>query len=73
MGDKTRNCIESLCHKGCDSVREAIRLLQVGDDVAETRTLDETQRAVVLKELQAIMAVYDKRSDVFDDDSTNGR
>ena len=50
--------IESLCLKGCISVREDIKLLQRGVILPEIRNLDELARHAVLKELESIMAVY---------------
>ena len=50
--------VESLCLKGCISVREDIKLLQRGVTLPEVRDLDELARRSVLKELQSIMAVY---------------
>lgn len=50
--------VEQLCQKGCLSVREDIKLLQKGLILPELRDLDELARSKVLKELQAIMAVY---------------
>jgi len=50
--------VEVLCHKGCASVREDIKLLQRGVILPELQDLDELARRTVLKELQSIMAVY---------------
>ncbi|MEN8179285.1 MAG: hypothetical protein ABFS39_11820 [Pseudomonadota bacterium] len=50
--------IERLCQKGCQSVREDIKLLERGVILPELQDLDELGRRVVLKELQSIMAVY---------------
>ncbi len=50
--------IEQLCQKGCQSVREDIRLLERGVILPEILDLDEMARVMVLKELQSIMAVY---------------
>lgn len=50
--------IERLCQKGCQSVREDIRLLERGVILPEIQDLDEIGRRTVLKELHAIMAVY---------------
>jgi hypothetical protein len=50
--------VEAICEKGCQSVREDIRLLRQGVILPELRDLDEMARQKVLKELQSIMAVY---------------
>ena len=50
--------IERLCLKGCQSVREDIRLLERGVILPELQNLDELARQRVLRELQSIMAVY---------------
>lgn len=50
--------IEQLCQKGCQSVREDIRLLERGVILPEIQDLDEMGRRLVLKELRSIMAVY---------------
>jgi hypothetical protein len=51
-------CIETICQKGCRSVRQDILLLQQGRILPELRVLDDLARQAVLKELRAIMAVY---------------
>ncbi len=50
--------IEQLCEKGCQSVREDIRLLERGVILPEIQDFDELGRKKVLQELQSIMAVY---------------
>ncbi|MCU7797932.1 MAG: hypothetical protein KZQ75_12445 [Candidatus Thiodiazotropha sp. (ex Myrtea spinifera)] len=52
------HCIEVLCQKGCQSVRDDIRLLEQGVVLPELSVLDDLARLKVLKELRAIMAVY---------------
>jgi len=51
-------CIETLCQKGCQSVRQDIGLLEQGVILPELTVLDDLARLAVLKELRAIMAVY---------------
>ena len=53
--------IEAICQQGCGSVRASILTLEQGDDLPETADLDRDERAWVLAELQAIMAVYGER------------
>jgi hypothetical protein len=50
--------VEAICEKGCQSVREDIRLLRQGVVLPELKDLDAMARQMVLKELQSIMAVY---------------
>jgi hypothetical protein len=50
--------VEAICEKGCQSVREDIRLLRQGVILPELKDLDTVARQKVLKELQSIMAVY---------------
>lgn len=50
--------VEQLCLKGCQSVREDIKLLERGVILPEIKNLNKIGRESVLKELQAIMAVY---------------
>jgi hypothetical protein len=51
-------CVETLCQKGCQSVRQDIRLLEQGIVLPELAVLDDLTRQAVLKELRAIMMVY---------------
>jgi hypothetical protein len=53
--------IGQLCEQGCARVREYIRALQHAEDLPEFAGLDAGQRAALLRELQAIMQVYDDR------------
>jgi hypothetical protein len=56
--NQVEECIETLCQKGCQSVRDDIRLLEQGVVLPELAVLDDLARQKVLKELRAIMAVY---------------
>jgi hypothetical protein len=51
-------CVEILCQKGCQSVREDIRRLEAGVVLPEVAMLDDLTRRKVLQELRSIMAVY---------------
>jgi hypothetical protein len=51
-------CIESLCQLGCREVRQVIAALEQGLAVPGTEGLGDVERALVLAELRAIMAVY---------------
>lgn len=61
---KINHCIEALCQKGCREVTRIIGVLERGDALVETAALDEAERAEVLRELKAIMAVYDRPCDI---------
>lgn len=52
-------CVEQLCKKGCKAVWEDIAVLEEGDTLPETRKLSAEENRAVLKELKAIMSVYD--------------
>jgi len=55
---KIEQCVEALCNKGCQFVREDISRLQAGEILPETGHLTDEERQSVLEELQDIMAVY---------------
>ena len=52
------DCIESLCRKGCSSVRHDIADLEQGRSLPETRDLTAEEALAVLSELKSIMEVY---------------
>lgn len=54
-----QSTIESICELGCDRVNEIIAVLESGHSAEEISGLDKTDQQWVLKELKAIMAVYD--------------
>jgi hypothetical protein len=54
------DCIEALCRYGCREVWDIIRRLEQGEQMAETHGLDPSQRHLVIAELRAVMAVYDR-------------
>lgn len=57
----TEQCIETLCHKGCTEVLHLIAEMEQGRLPEEVAHLGETERQAVLRELKAIMAVYERR------------
>ena len=57
---RVTECVEGLCQKGCTEVRSVIDALESEQRVCETNHLNEEERAAVLGELKAIMAVYDR-------------
>jgi len=61
---KIHHCIEVLCLKGCREVTRIIGLLERNEALAETAALDTAERGEVLRELRAIMAVYDRPCDI---------
>lgn len=54
-------CVEALCQSGCKAVRATIDALRMDLPVPQTEGLEAAERARVLRELEAIMAVYDAR------------
>ena len=54
-------CVEILCHKGCRQVWYDIAALEQGATLPETQGLSASERAAVLAELKAVMAVYGNR------------
>jgi hypothetical protein len=56
--DKIEECVEHLCNKGCRAVRKDIAALERDQMLPEVWQLDLEERRAVLRELQAIMAVY---------------
>jgi hypothetical protein len=58
------HCIELLCHKGCRQVWREIEALEQGEELPETRGLNAQERAYVLTELKAVMAVYGDRCSI---------
>ena len=56
---EVQSIVESICELGCDRVNEIIVALEYGNSVEETRGLDKSDRQWILRELKAIMAVYD--------------
>ena len=57
--ERVNQCVESLCLNGCSAVRATITALEANLPAAGTEALDAQERRAVLRELQAIMAVYD--------------
>lgn len=54
-------CIESLCLKGCKEVLSLIGEMEQGRMPAEIAHLSKAERQAVLRELKAIMAVYQRK------------
>jgi hypothetical protein len=54
------SCVEHLCMKGCKAVWKDIAVLEEGERLPETRQLSSEENRAVLRELKAIMSVYNK-------------
>lgn len=54
--------VTTICELGCVRVREVIAVLRAGGSTAETADATDAERLQILRELEAIMAVYDARS-----------
>lgn len=53
--------VESICARGCQQVHADIARLEHGGDLPETQGLGPRERALILAELKAVMAVYGNR------------
>jgi hypothetical protein len=53
--------LEAICQRGCRETRAAITQLEQGGELTETADLMPRDRARLLAELKAIMAVYGDR------------
>lgn len=60
---QVERAIDAICALGCTVVDAYIEALQKGDSRAEYEALEPGQRGVLLRELQAIMAVYNRDDD----------
>ena len=60
---KINSSIEALCHRGCREVTRIIGVLERNEPLPETDMLNSAERGEVLRELKAIMAVYDRPCD----------
>jgi len=60
--DKTKinQCVEALCHSGCEAVRATITSMEMDLSSVQTQDLDQQEYKAVLNELKSIMSVYDK-------------
>ncbi len=56
---KVESCIEVLCQRGCSQVNGYIKALEMGEEFPEVAHLSFQERRAVLRELVAIMDVYD--------------
>jgi hypothetical protein len=51
--------VENLCHKGCRAVWDDIAALEAGKRLPEVETLSIDEIRAVIRELKAVMAVYE--------------
>ena len=58
---KIEERVTLICELGCVRVREVMRALERGDTTPETAGANAEERQQILRELAAIMAVYDAR------------
>ena len=61
LSPEVEKTIDAVCALGCDMVSVTINALQKGELRPEYQSLDEIQRASLLRELESIMAVYQDR------------
>lgn len=59
---RAHQCVEALCQNGCEAVRATIAALEQGLPAVGTEGLTEAERAAVLRELKAVMAVYTRQA-----------
>ncbi|MDJ0739574.1 MAG: hypothetical protein QNJ91_07640 [Gammaproteobacteria bacterium] len=55
---RIEQCVEALCHKGCQAVWADINALESGKPLPEVDGLSNTEVRAVVRELRAVMAVY---------------
>jgi len=54
--------VDDICGDGCSRVNKVIKILQQDEVIEIMASLDIDERMLVLRELQDIMQVYNKRS-----------
>ncbi|MDH5471272.1 MAG: hypothetical protein OEY87_08670 [Gammaproteobacteria bacterium] len=59
--DNISKAVETICLQGCTSVSGIINALENGETTEHTVHLSYDELMALLKELKAIMAVYEKR------------
>lgn len=58
--NKVTQCVEFICQTGCDSVQATITSIEQGRVVPQIAGLEPEESAAVLRELKAVMAVYNE-------------
>lgn len=61
---KIDRCIDVFCHRGCREVTRIIGVMERSESLPDTDELNPAEFGAVLRELKAIMAVYDRPCDV---------
>lgn len=56
--DRVEVCVESICNKGCQSVRSDLEKLEQRKVLPELKGFSEDEIQRVLRELKSIMEVY---------------
>ena len=56
---KITHYLEVICQSGCDTVNATIEAMEKDQSISAVKDLDSDEKKVVLRELKAIMAVYD--------------
>ena len=59
--DNISKAVESICNQGCTSVSSIIEMLEKGEAIEQVSHLSCDELMALLKELKAIMGVYEKR------------
>ncbi len=55
---RIQDCIDAICAKGCQAVRDDVLQLERGQRPPEAAELDGEELQTVIRELKSIMAVY---------------
>jgi tetrahydromethanopterin S-methyltransferase subunit D len=58
---KVNQAIEAICQTGCTSVNAVIATLEAGKTTEGLEDLSYAERDLLVRELKAIMAVYEER------------
>lgn len=56
--ERIQACIEAICAKGCQTVRDDILWLERGRELPEAAGLNAEELRIVIRELKSVMAVY---------------
>jgi len=58
---KITQAVEAICSMGCESVNAIIATIEAGSVVEGLSQYSENEIVIILKELKAIMSVYDDK------------
>ena len=56
---KLAEYLEILCQSGCDAVNATIKAMENGQSISLSEELTTDEHHIILKELKAIMSVYE--------------